>query len=564
MLKLNKKPILATLTIISTGLLLASVASSNPSADAPVERPVNYAKKAPLASIDPATGKLTYGPYANHKRDEVVNILPDFSYAGYMGGGVALPIYSSIPVKAELTAQESGDDYTRIKQAIDKVAALPPDARGIRGAVHLKAGRYRISQPLLIKTSGIILRGDGQGASGTIIEATTTEHKSSIINVAGEGTGRKTQPATPDHRTRITQPLVPVGAISIKVRSTKGYKVGDKIAIFKTPNEYWLGPKGINTARFGWKPSRYKVSFDRIITAIDGNKITFDVPTVDSVEAQYGGGEIYKTDTSGRLQQVGIENLRLETQFSKKVKNEDRAFYGIFYKEVENSWIRDVTSRYISHGFNLGDGTLNVTVQDVAYIDPNFEVRGGRLYPFNFNGGQLNLVQRCYGDKARHTLTSGSTVQGPNVFLDCLVQRSQNDDGPHHRWATGTLYDNANGQLLRIQNRETHGSGHGWAGAQQLVWNSLFEKIVIQTPPGAMNWSVGTIGNDGRASFKGHAKGMIESRNKRVEPRSLYLQQLQDRLGPSAVEAVTTPEQRGGPIWETLAEKRGKGSPSNK
>ena len=75
-----------------------------------------------------------------------------------------------------------------------------------------------------------------------------------------------------------------------------------------------------------------------------------------------------------------------------------------------------------------------------------------------------------------------------------------------------------------------------------------------------MNWSVGTIGNDGRASFKGHATGMIESRNKRVEPRSLYLQQLQDRLGSDAVDAITIPEQRTSPIWEILAAKRGEGS----
>lgn len=549
-----------TVIIVAAGLSLTSVATGNSVTSAPIERPVNYSKKAPLASIDKTTGKLTYAPYANHKRDELVNILPDFSHAGYMGGGVALPSYSSIPIKVSLNAQDTGDDYARIKSAIDEIARLPKDARGIRGAVHLKAGRYRISQPIIIRHSGIIVRGDGQGKNGTIIEATSTEHKTVVISAEGEGKGRKTLPAPKDYRTSITQPLVPVGATSIKVASSRGYEVGDKIAIFKTPNEEWLGREGINTARFGWKPSRYEVSFDRIITAINDNTLFFDVPTVDTIEAQYGGGEIYKTDTSGRLQQVGIENLRIETQYSKNVKNEDRAFFGINYREIENSWIRDVTSRYISHGFNLMDGAVNITVQDVAYIDPNFRVEGGRLYPFNLDGGQLNLVQRCYGDKARHTLSSGSTVQGPNVFLDCLVQRSQSDDGPHHRWATGTLYDNANGQLLRFQNRETHGSGHGWAGAQQMVWNSVFEKIVIQAPPSAMNWSVGTIGNKGRASFKGHAEGMVQSRNKRVEPRSLYLQQLQDRLGPEAVAAVTTPEQQAGPIWATLAKRRGEGA----
>ena len=215
------------------------------------QRPVNTAKDAPLASLDSVTGKLSYGPYANHKRKDKINIIPDFSYAGYMGGGIALPSYTSIPLRVSLSPQDEGDDYVRIKDAIDQIAALPPDARGIRGAVHLAARGYRISQPLLIQHSGIILRGDGQGKDGTIIESTSREHKSVVIRAAGSGSGRKTRPAQQDYRTAITQPLIPVGSTSIEVASSDGYKVGDKIAIFKTPNEYWLGRKGINTARFG-------------------------------------------------------------------------------------------------------------------------------------------------------------------------------------------------------------------------------------------------------------------------------------------------------------------------
>ena len=186
--------------------VLASICLFNPAAAQDItERPVNYAKKAPLASIDPATGKLTYGPYANHKRDLKVNIIPDFSHAGYMGGGVALPSYASIPVQVTLSPQDAGDDHARITQAIDQVASLSPDARGIRGAIFLTAGRYRVSQPIVINTSGIILRGEGQGVDGTIIESTTTEHKAEIIQVEGTGSGRRTRAAQNDHRTRVTQ-----------------------------------------------------------------------------------------------------------------------------------------------------------------------------------------------------------------------------------------------------------------------------------------------------------------------------------------------------------------------
>jgi hypothetical protein len=38
-----------------------------------------------------------------------------------------------------------------------------------------------------------------------------------------------------------------------------------------------------------------------------------------------------------------------------------------------------------------------------------------------------------------------------------------------------------------------------------------------------------------------------------VTPRSLYLQQLRDRLGEQAVINVTTEAQRDGRIWDSLA-----------
>jgi len=254
-----------------------------------------------------------------------------------------------------------------------------------------------------------------------------------------------------------------------------------------------------------------------------------------------------------------VENLRVETQFFTDVTDENRPYFGVSFHEVENSWVRDVTGRYFSHTFNFDDGAILNTMQNIASIDPNFPSTSPNLYPFNMNGGQLNLIQRCYAEDARHSLVTGSRVQGPNVFLDCAVVGSTNDDGPHHRWATGTLYDNAKGQLMRIQNRETFGSGHGWAGAQNLVWNSEYDRIVLQAPPGAMNYSVGTEALVVSGSFAGHQLGIYESHDVAVQPRSLYLQQIEDRLGTNAVEAITIPEQRTGRIWTMLEDWQGEG-----
>ena len=43
-----------------------------------------------MVKVDPKCGKLSYGLYAAQGQSAAVHLLPVFSYAGYMGGGVAL------------------------------------------------------------------------------------------------------------------------------------------------------------------------------------------------------------------------------------------------------------------------------------------------------------------------------------------------------------------------------------------------------------------------------------------------------------------------------------------
>src|SRR5579872_744361 len=89
----------------------------------------------------------------------------DFSYAGYGGGGVALP---SVPVQ-QTVSPSGGDDTSAIQSAINSVAALPLDASGFRGAVLLTPGTYQVSGSISIKSSGVVLRGSGSGSGGTVI-----------------------------------------------------------------------------------------------------------------------------------------------------------------------------------------------------------------------------------------------------------------------------------------------------------------------------------------------------------------------------------------------------------
>ena len=70
-----------------------------------------------------------------------------------------------------------------------------------------------------------------------------------------------------------------------------------------------------------WKPGSYDFRFDRIITAIDGNQITIDSPMGNAFEKAYGGGSMYKYAYPGRIEQVGIENLRGVSEFDANEKD---------------------------------------------------------------------------------------------------------------------------------------------------------------------------------------------------------------------------------------------------
>src|SRR5437763_14225334 len=105
------------------------------------------AQSATSESVHPGPdGKLVY------KTTPAGDRIMDFSAAGYMGGGVALP-----DVSTAVRVQPIGggkDDTAAIQAAIDRVATMPLKD-GFRGAVELAPGSYTCGSALNLTTSGI-------------------------------------------------------------------------------------------------------------------------------------------------------------------------------------------------------------------------------------------------------------------------------------------------------------------------------------------------------------------------------------------------------------------------
>ncbi len=132
-----------------------------------------------------ADGKLIY------KTTPAGDKILDFSCAGYMGGGIALP---DVPAKRTVAPSGDKDDTAAIQNAIDEVAALPL-VDGFRGTVELSAGTFKCEGSISLRVSGIVLRGAGSGEQGTTIKMVGSRHAAFII---GRGRGRQSSGPTVD------------------------------------------------------------------------------------------------------------------------------------------------------------------------------------------------------------------------------------------------------------------------------------------------------------------------------------------------------------------------------
>ena len=259
------------------------------------------AKAADSAWVHPgADGRLVY------KTTPAGDRIMDFSTAGYMGGGVALPI---VPVKETVQPSGGPDDTRNIQAAIDAVSALPFQG-GFRGAVLLAPGTFTCSNTIFIMADGVVLRGSGSDPkTGTTIRMVVPRHNA--ITIGGErsrnlrssggptvndddpapGRTQSIIPEIADQQTTIADAYVPAGTSSFNVANAAGFVVGDSIAIRRPTTEAWVHFMQMdNLVRDDnpqtWIGTSRSLITTRTITSINGNRLTVDIPLADSYYAR--------------------------------------------------------------------------------------------------------------------------------------------------------------------------------------------------------------------------------------------------------------------------------------
>jgi hypothetical protein len=494
-------------------------------------------------------GRLSY------VRDKEGNKIPDFSYAGYRNGTAAIPF---VPV-VDTVRQGAGDNTANIQAAINRVAARTLDANGFRGALLLKAGKYPVSNTIFLNASGIVLRGEGDGAdslTNTIIHATGDATRQSTVLIAGGGNSGSATSAwsgASSGNVNIVNDTVFVGDRTFQVQDATPFSVGDNIVIVHPKTTAWLRAinfGGVPNDTVYWPSTTLPILFNRFITAINGNSITIDAPVFATLVRSLSQSYVYRTNRSGILTNIGIENLRIDiinpfNDSPDKDGNEaNHAQDAIWLGKIEDAWVRRCTMlHFVQSGIKTSLAT-RVTVDSCSAIDPISIITGERRYNFNtYTASQLILFSNCYARFARHAYVSNgtSTVSGI-VFYNCVSEGSFTASEGHRLWSQGMLYDNfrdfntrvsSSSYVLGLYNRGDYGSGHGWAAVHSVAWNcnTGTSKIVIQKPPTAQNYAIGCTGVvTGTGPFSG-PQGFIEGTNlPGLNPGSLYKAQLADRL----------------------------------
>ena len=522
-----------------------------PVSESPYVAPV---QKEPVDAsiISPVGNKLQYKTY-NEEGDK----LSDFSYAGYYAGDTELPETSELTVIKEISPTGTEDDTALIQEAINETEASDGELK----VVKLKAGKYYLPTPVKIK-SGVLLSGEGQGPEGTVLYASTASQYSPVHI---EGTAPYENAADKFY---LTDDYVKSGSKTINVSETDAARlnVGDEIAIYYVSTSQWcqamdmVGVINVYDNDTSWKAGDISMVTERKITAVNGTEITVDfgffVPYITELAPAY----FVKMDDSGRVENAGIENLRIESYYNGDPHDEEHATTAITIRYAKNIFVRDVTSKYFYFGLvQANKRTKQITVRNCSCLDPVSTIAGSRRYSFHAaNSAQQILYTGCYSYDGRHDFATSREVTGPIAFVDNVADSSNTSSETHGTWSTGVLYDNlyqiknTTRGFIANANRGIYGTAlsQGWTSGGCVIWNSLSPAIISHKPPLTyQNFVIGNWGTYTDSNAKGIKKTDMTSYERAyrtgsstiAKEGSFVTSENTSAIGDSYKESVTIP-----------------------
>lgn len=458
---------------------------------------------------------------------------PDFSFAGYRRGEAALPERAPEVSVADFGANgaDAADDTAAFQKA---VAAWPGKV------IRVPAGRYVISDIVVIDKSGTVLKGDGPQRSVLVFPKGLEEirptpgrtgHGTPTTNWSWSG-GFITIRGSPEHGATLTAVVKPGrrGEAQLVVADAAKLRVGDEVVLAQSD------PDGMSLVEHLYRgdpgkvtdfPARLRRSRQIFrIRAIDGSSVTLDRALRFDVRLAW---KPQLLPFAPGVVECGVEGLGFEFP--------DRPYAGHFKELGANAvaitgaahcWARDLRIHNADSGVFVRSAFC--TLSEIVLTNARKPDRSGNSghHGIEMDGDDCLCTRFEIETRFIHDLTV--THGAGNVFSE---GRGRDLSLDHHRWAPYqnlfTALDAGEGSRLWMSGG-TQGRGkHTGGGAT--FWNIKTKRTIAL--PDADFGGPGLI----FAGLKTNAKaadvrpGWRLDPAPRVEPENLHAEQLRQRAG---------------------------------
>jgi hypothetical protein len=370
--------------------------------------------------------------------------LPDYSFAGYHSGRRTLPDVPPVANVKDFGAAGDGiaDDTAAFESALASVRT---------GGILVPRGRYRITRPITLDKSGVVLKGEDRDE--TVLLAGTVPGNCSIVNQGPPN-------CAPYHGLAMLQIIGKVGGAKLAdvvspakrgerklhLSSTRFITAGQFVRLrMKNPADnslgchLYAGAGCLNAERRRWYAGRI-VDWVVAVASVDRESITFARPLRLDVRQDWSP-EIWSFDAS--VQESGIENLTI--RFSGEPyagHNDEQGHYAVFLQDAYNSWVRDVTIIDADRGIEVSGGhnTISGVILRAQARAPKPTANTYATGHFGLSAGRPRAQDNLFVDSRLetvfvHNLSVASFANG-NVFSRITSQVAHFD---HHG---GAPYDN--------------------------------------------------------------------------------------------------------------------------
>ncbi|MEN7550585.1 DNRLRE domain-containing protein [Rapidithrix thailandica] len=511
--------------------------------------------------------------YTGEITDPDIPLLPDYSFAGYMRGEVALPETSGYPV-FDVTDPAYGaiPNDTNSDQAAIQAAIDAAEANG-GGVVFFPPGEYLVNSdpnntsPIVINASNIILKGSGSTPGGTVINMKNYMRLPSgwpswgnsamfefyPVNVSTQGTAVTKDANRGDYTVQVKNASIFQNEKFCELRMQNNTAANNDFLDGKSPRSVWT------------TIIHQGVALEEVheIDSVDlvNNILHLKDPIIDDIKAGYKWG----AQTIDLLENCGFEDIHFKANFTDPFVHHkdyihDYGWKGIKMAEVAHSWVRRSRFSNVSQAVAITSSSYASSILNIL-VDGN---SGHSLTAVD--GGSSRVLQGLIWDNTYHGQFHGADMSGracgsvvwrvdarkgkamdlhgsmPRTnLIDRYIMMNKDGAGGHY----ANLPNHLTG--LTMWNIERVGNGSVWYN----LWNDCGGNYCGLTVVNPI--VVGYHGGGGAGFDQNHVK-YEESNGTKVFPESLYEAQLEYRLGtaPSWVSQTLNEWDSLRTAWYTL------------